>query len=143
EAARPDFKPLKDAVHNQVSAGLLPGLAAYRAKMPAGELRDQVDDLIREIQKLTVLDESALAPQVRAIADKDVREQMAALTPSATTPPVDAAVALGKMMAAARNAVAQHRNATADARRLVDLDITAAQVLQQRGSTLLAESNVN
>ena len=50
EAARPDFKPLKDATHNQVSASLLPGLAAYRAKLPAGDVRDQVDELIREIR---------------------------------------------------------------------------------------------
>lgn len=142
EAQRADFKPLKDATHNQVSAGLIPGLAAYRAKLPAGSLRDQVDDLIREIQKLTVLDESALAPQVQGITDATVREQMTALLPTAATPPVDAIVALGKMMAAARSAIVAKKVGAADARRLIDLDITAAQVLQQRGSTLLATAGV-
>src|SRR6185369_5340847 len=97
-----------------------------------------VDDLIREIQKLTQLDESALAPQVQAIADKDVRDQMTALVPKADTPAVDAVAALGKMMAAARGAIVAGRIAVADQRRLVDLDVTAAQVLQQRGSKLLA-----
>lgn len=140
EAQKADFKPLKDATHNQVSAGLIPGLAAYRAKLPAGSIRDQVDDLIREIQKLTVLDESALAPQVQAITDKTVRDELTALLPTAATPPVDAVIALGKMMAATRNAVGARKIGLADARRLVDLDVTAAQVLQQRGSTLLAAS---
>ena len=138
EQQKPDFKPLKDATHNQVSAALIPGLAAYRAKLPAGAVRDQVDDLIREIQKLTVLDDGALAPQIQAITDKAVRDELAALVPTTATPPVDAVVALGKMMAAARNAVGARKVSVADARRLVDLDVTAAQVLQQRGSTLLA-----
>jgi hypothetical protein len=137
EAQRPDFKPLKDATHNQVSAGLIPGLAAYRAKLPAGSIRDQVDDLIREIQKLTVLDETALAPQVQAITDKTVRDQMTALLPTPATPAVEAIVALGTMMANCRTAIADRKVGPGDARRLVDLDITAAQVLQQRGSTLL------
>jgi len=138
ESQKPDFKPLKDAVHNQVSASLLPGLAAYRAKLPAGGVRDQVDDLILEIQKLTVLDETALAPQVQAITDKDARDQMTTLLQNAAAPGVEAVSALGKMMATARGVIVAGRISTADARRLVDLDITAAQVLQQRGSTLLA-----
>ncbi|MCC6765166.1 MAG: hypothetical protein IT293_10925 [Deltaproteobacteria bacterium] len=138
EQARADFKPLKDAVHNQVSAGLIPGLAAYRAKLPAGATRDQLDDLIREIQKLTVLDESALAPQVQGIADQKTRDELAALLPNTAAAPVDAVVALGKMMAAARRAVAARAVPPADMRRLVDLAITAAQVLQHRGSSLLA-----
>ncbi len=139
ESARADFKPLKDAVHNQVSAGLLPGIAAYRAKLPAGGLRDQVDDLIREIQKLTVLDESALAPQVNAIEAKDARDLLTALVPSAGTPPVEALTRLGKLMANVRGTIIAGRVSNGDARRLVDLAITAAQVMQQRGSTVLAD----
>ncbi|MCC6850157.1 MAG: hypothetical protein IT294_16800 [Deltaproteobacteria bacterium] len=142
EQARPDFKPLKDAVHNQVSSGLIPGLTAYRAKLAAGSTRDQLDDLVREIQKLTVLDESALSPQVRALGDAAVRDRMTSLLPTATTPPVEAAVALGKLMAAARRAVVDRAVTPADMRRLVDLDITAAQVLQQRGGAFLATAGV-
>ena len=85
-----------------------------------------------------MLDESALAPQVQGIADKDARDQMAALLPTSDTPAVEAVAALGKMMATARGTIVAGRVAAADMRRLVDLDITAAQVLQQRGSTLLA-----
>jgi hypothetical protein len=138
ERAKADFKPLKDAVHNQVSAGLIPSLVAYRAKLPAGATRDQLDDLVGEIRKLTSLDESALAPQVGAIADPAVRAALTKLLPNPSTPPVEAATALGTMMATARRAVGESTTAPADRRRLVDLDITAAQVLQQRGSAALA-----
>ena len=34
--ADPKFKPLRDAMHNQLSAGLIPPLAAYRDKLPPG-----------------------------------------------------------------------------------------------------------
>ena len=127
-------------MHNQVSAGLIPGLAAYRAKLPAGALRDQVDDLIREIQKLTVLDESALAPQVAAIADSDLRaEQMTGISDGG-----DAARRRGRGARqddgdrARRGRRGTDQPAPTRAA-LVDLDITAAQVLQQRGSTLLGD----
>ena len=142
ESARADFKPMKDAVHNQVSAGLLPGIAAYRAKLPPGGLRDQVDDLIREIQKLTVLDETALAPQVDAIEAADIRGVLTALVPTKDTPPVDALAGLGKLMANVRGTIIAGRVSHGDARRLIDLAITAAQVMQQRGSMLLADPTV-
>ena len=57
QQADPKFKPLRDAIHNQLSAGLIPQLAAYRDKLPPGAVRDQVDELIAEISKLTSLDE--------------------------------------------------------------------------------------
>ncbi len=137
EASRPDFKPLKDATHNQVSAGLIPGLTTYRNKLPAGAVRNQVDELISEIQKLTLLDEGALTPQIAALTDQNLRSELAPLVPTANTPPVDAVVGLGKLMATTRGAIVAGRISKADARRAIDVDITAAQVLQQRGSGLL------
>jgi len=136
EAVRPDFKPLKDAVHNQISAGLIPGLAAYRDRAQ-GAVRTQVDELIREIEKLTTLDESALRPQIAAIADPTLRAELAALAPPASAAPIDALAALGRLMVRAREAVAARTIAAADARRLVDLEITAALVVQQRGTAVL------
>src|SRR5207237_1077410 len=45
--------------------------------------------------------------------------------------------ALGNVMSQARRKVASHSVSTADARRLIDLDITAGAVLQHRGTKLL------
>ena len=49
QQADPKFKPLRDAVHNQLSPGLVPQLVAFRDPLPPGPTRTQVDELIAEI----------------------------------------------------------------------------------------------
>ena len=129
------FKPLRDAIHNQISAGLIPKVAAYRDQLPAGAERSQVEDIITEIQKLTALDEGALRSQLAAISGD--REKLAALVPDAKTDPVEAITRLSELMVLARETVAARRASVPDQRKLIDLDITAAAVLQQRGNALL------
>ena len=41
--ADPKFKPLRDAIHNQLSPGLVPQLVAFRDPLPPGSIRSQVD----------------------------------------------------------------------------------------------------
>ncbi|HXJ37294.1 MAG TPA: PEP/pyruvate-binding domain-containing protein, partial [Candidatus Eisenbacteria bacterium] len=137
QAADPRFKPLRDAVHNQMSARLIPDLAAYRDKLPPGPTRAQVDEMIAEITKLTSADESALVRQVGELQDATVRAKLGAVVPTPKTPAVDAVSSLAQIMSLARQAVAARTVGPADARRLVDLDITAAAAIQRRGSALL------
>ena len=67
------FKALRDSTHNQISASLIPRLAAYRDPLPAGSaVRKDIDTLIAEITKLTSLDESALAPQLAEIENMGI-----------------------------------------------------------------------
>ena len=136
-AADPKFKPLRDAVHNQISAALLPQLAAYRDRLPPGSARSQVDELIAEITKLTAIDERALRSQVADIQDAGLRSQLSALLPAENADPVDAIVSLGQLMTLARQGVAARAASPGDARRLIDLNITAAADVQRRGSALL------
>ena len=138
--ADPKFKPLRDAVHNQLSPGLVPQLVAFRDPLPAGPTRSQVDELIAEIRKLTSLGESALAAQVGEIQDAALRSQLSASIPAPQADPVDAISSLAQLMVFCRRTVAAHKASAADSRRLVDLDITAAGVIQQRGSALLDSS---
>src|SRR5262249_40889546 len=77
--ADPKFKPLRDAVHNQISPGLVPQLVAFRTQLSAGVTRNQVDELIAEVAKLTSLDESALKTQVAELEDAALRSRVAAL----------------------------------------------------------------
>lgn len=133
----PRFKPLRDAVHNQLSPGLVSQLVAFRATLPPGATRGQVDELIIELEKLTALNEQALTPQVAAIEDARVRARLAALMPAPGVDPVAAIAALGHVMAFARETVAARTVSPEDARRLVDLNVTAAAVIQQRGGALL------
>lgn len=137
QKADPKFKPLRDAVHNQISPSLVPKLIAARDAMPAGVTRSQVDELIAEIRKLTSLDESALAQQAGEIVDPALREKVKALIPSPDTEPVAAITSLGQLMVLDRLTVAEKRVDVADRRRLVDLNVTAAGVIHQRGTHLL------
>jgi hypothetical protein len=136
-AADRRFKPLRDAVHNQISAGLLPKLAAYRDSLPPGSTRSQVDELIAEITKITSTDVRALQGQVADVEDTALRAQLSAMVPAANADPVNAMVSLGQLMALARQSVAARQVPLADARRLIDVDIIAAAELQRRGSVLV------
>ena len=78
--ADPKFKPLRDAVHNQISAGLIPQLEAYRNGLPQGSTRTQTDELIAEITKLTAVDTRALQSQVAEIQDAALRAQLSRAT---------------------------------------------------------------
>src|SRR5262249_10519384 len=119
--------------HNQMSAGLIPDLTAFRDKLPAGSERDQGDAMIAEITKLTSADESGLARQVGEAQGAAPRTQLAAPGPAAAPPKVDAVPSVGPpLRAAAARAVRP-----ADARRLADADITPAGAIQRRGSALL------
>jgi len=137
QAVDPKFKPLRDAIHNQLSPGLVPQLVAFRDMLPPGSTRSQVDQLTTEIKKLTSLDEGALTAQVAAIEDEALRSQLSALLPAANAEPIGAISSLARLMVLARQTVAARKASPADVRRLIDLDITAAGVIQQRGNTLL------
>lgn len=135
----PEFKPLRDATHNQVSASLIPKLAAYRDALPKGKRQEREDiaALMEEIRRLTSLDEGALGPQLGEIDDPALRQRLEGLLPTQGADPVAKIMALGALMAASRDAVAGGSEAPADRRRLVDLNVTAAAVIQSVGSQLL------
>jgi hypothetical protein len=137
QKADPTFKPLRDAVHNQLSASLIAPLEGYAATLAPGETRSQVDALIAEIGKLTAVDERALAGQVHGIENAQLRDELHTLLPAANTDPIDAIAALAQLMVLARQRVAAGGESPADARRLIDLDVTASADLQRRGSALL------
>ncbi len=137
QQADPKFKPLRDAVHNQISAGLVPQLEAFREPLPPGPVRAQIGELIAEIKKLTSLDDSALTTQVAEIQDATRRAQLSAAIPAANADPVGAIVSLAQIMVLDRQTVATGKLSPADERRLIDLSITAAGVIQQRGNALL------
>ena len=136
-----NFKPLRDSTHNQVSGSLVPRLEAYRDKLKKGSsVRKDIDALITEIQKLTSLDETALAPQLAELQEAAVREKLQSLLPATGESPVDRLAALGKVSAASRTAVAAGEVSAADRRRLVDINVTLGAVVQSLGSKLVEEA---
>jgi hypothetical protein len=138
QEADPRFKPLRDATHNQLSAALLPQLQTYRDTQAPAAVRPQIDALMTEIAKLTSLDESVLRAQLAELDDKALATELAGKVPSAKTDPVEAMQGLAGIMVRARQGVATRKASAADDRRLVDVAITSAALLQRRGSEWLA-----
>ena len=87
QAIDPKFKPLRDSIHNQLSAGVIPQLVVFRDQLPPGSTRSQVDALITEIRKLTTLDEGALKSQVAEVDDQALRLQLDSTAPGAERRP--------------------------------------------------------
>ena len=131
------FGPLRNAVHNQISAALIPRLKAYRDKLPAGKTRSRIDTLIAEIKKLTSLDESALTPQLAEIKNSELRTKLESLMPDQKADPLATIASLADIMVVGRRSVAKRSVSPDDARRLIDLNVTAAAVIQSRGSAHL------
>jgi hypothetical protein len=132
------FKPLRDMTHNQISAALIPRLVAWRDGLAEDdELRASVDELIAEIEKLTSLDESALLEQLPAIEDDAVRAQLQGMLPPDDADDLKRVAALAAIMVTIRDSVEAKRVSPADRRRLIDVAITAAAVIQARGVSLL------
>lgn len=136
------FKALKDAVHNQISASLIPELEAYRDRLPKGETRSTTDALIEQLTKVTSLNESALRPLMAKIENQELRSRLEALLPTSEATPLAAIQSLAEIMVLARRAVAQRSVAPGDARRLVELNVTTAAVIQNRGTTYLASDKL-
>ena len=85
-AQRKDFKPLRDATHNQVSAALLPRLRSYRETLPAGSARDDLGTLIEQVVLLTSLNESVLEPQIAGLEDGSLRAKLERAMPAPDAP---------------------------------------------------------
>lgn len=134
---RPDFKPLRDAVHNQITAAEIPAVEAYRDALPPGDLRAQVDALVGALAQLTRRDEAALREQVSALQDAELRASLEKLLPAVGARPLARVAALADLMRAARRDVEARRGSAADRRRLVDVAVTAGALVEEGGAALL------
>jgi hypothetical protein len=141
QGQRADFKPLRDQVHNQISASQIAKVRAYRDSLKPGKTRDLCDELIAEIRKLTSLDEGALRAQLPAFADATLRGELEADVPPGGTGPLESIAGLADLMKTARRKVEAKQGSAADRRRLLDLAITAAAVIQQRGAALVEDGD--
>ena len=137
ESMDPRFKLLKDAIHNQVSAALISRLEEYQAKLPQGSERNEIQGLIEQIRKLTSIDEKALTPQIAEIGDAALRAKLEGMLPKEGSEPVASITALSQLMVACREGATSKQVPVADRRRLIDLGVTSAAVLQNRGNALL------
>lgn len=134
----PKFKPLRDATHNQISAGLIPLLADYRDNKAGPRTARMIDGLIAEIRLLTSLETEALDADIAEIEDDGLRNTLAVLAGEAAIAEGTTRLArLGDIMRTTRNAVAEGTVSPADRRRSIDLNVIAAAVMQSEGTRIV------
>ncbi|MGI9569950.1 MAG: PEP/pyruvate-binding domain-containing protein, partial [Desulfobulbia bacterium] len=134
------FKPLRDAVHNQVSASLIPLLEEYRDARTGKKAAQMTDELIVEIRTLTSLDVNALDEDVASIENKDMLQSLSnQLAKASAANGLETMAHLGEMMRLAREMVASGLVNPADRRRAIDLNVIASSVMQSEGVRLLEE----
>ena len=135
-----EFKPLRDAVHNQVSASLIPLLEKYRDANAGKKTAKMTDELISEIRALTLLDVNALDEDVAAIENKSLQQSLSDhLAKASVADGLETMAKLGEMMRLAREMVAAGLVNPADRRRAIDLNVIASSVMQSEGARLLEE----
>ncbi len=133
-----DFKPLRDQVHNQLSADVIPKLVAWRDKKAKDDVQKQkVDELIHEIRKLTSLDETALQSQLPALEDEKVRATISSQVDAIGVDPMATIRKLSDVMLLVRRTVEAKQVSPADRRRLIDINVTATAIINRVGDDLL------
>lgn len=137
------FKPLRDAVHNQVSASLIPLLADYRDNRSSKRTAKMTDELISEIRALTELDVNALDGDIAEIEDDTLRGALVSLAENADAAEGAARLALlGEIMRTAREAVANRSVTPPDRRRAIDINVIAANVMQSEGARIVEGGSI-
>lgn len=132
------FKPLRDAVHNQVSASLIPLLVDYRDNRAGAKAKKMTEELIDEIRVLTALDVSALDEDVAAIENEQFRQGLSDhLAKASQAQGVQVMANLGNLMRMSREFVAAGLVHADDRRRAIDLNVIASTVMQSEGARLL------
>ncbi len=134
-----NFKALRDSVHGRIAASLLPQLGAYRDKLPQSRNKNkqQISELMKQIKQITSLDESVLTPQIGDLSDPAVKKSLQGLIDLPDDTPVEKITNLAKLVVLSRQAVAVGQVSSADARRLIDINVTAAAVIQSLGSKVM------
>ena len=133
------FKPLRDAVHGRISASLIPLLADYRDKLAASKKKEkgQISELIADIVQLTSLDETILKPQVDSLSNSGTKDLLKTLIGHKTDDPVKNITSMAELMVLSRHAVAGKDVTPSDSRKLVDINVTGAAIIQSLGSKLM------
>jgi len=134
-----DFKSLRDAVHGRIAASLLPQLTNYRDNLPLGqnEIKQQVSELMTQIEQLTSLDQSILTPQISELSAPAIKKQLQDLIDRPEDTPIKKINSLARLMVISRQAVATRQVVSADLRRLIDINVTVAAVIQSLGSKVM------
>jgi len=136
----PDFKPVKDLIHNQISPGLVQLLENYMAENSRDVKSDpRYAQLVAALRKLTRIDRDDLKGYLPKITNTEVRRRLdAVLQTSAKSQSVELDK-LSNLLTASRRAVASRKIAPEEAIELVNLNVSANLLLHLKANELISQ----
>jgi len=138
----PSFKPLRDAIHNRISAADIPKIKSFRDALRQDQDRRPYDELIEALSRLTALDEQILRGEIAAIDDEKTRVRLAQILQNNDgADPLGTVSSLGTLLVECRSAVIQRSLRPTDCRRLIDISIMVAQLLHNASARLIDENH--
>ena len=136
----PDFKPVKDLIHNQISPGLVQSVQKYMAENPSKARSDpRYAQLVGALQKLTRVDRNDLKEYLPKITDTRVKRQLEAVVQTNNISPQVELGKLADLLIASRQALAGRKIAPEQAVELVNLNVSANLLLHLTANELIAQ----
>ena len=140
QSRNPSFKPLRDAVHNRISAGEIPRIKSFRDALRPDQDRRPYDELIEALMLLTAIDEKSHYSEIAGLDDGQTRVSLTRMLQSIDlADPLSMATSLGKLLVESRSAVTQKSLTSRDSRRLIDISIMAAHLVHNSCARLIDE----
>ncbi len=132
------FKPLRDLIHNQMSAGQAEMVEAFQEKHPRAGQSQRFQRLASMLRQLATLDVQSLAQFKKDIPDREVRASLDAVL--AAPEGLPQAEALGALAAACRDTVAARALPASQAIDVVDLAVAANALLTAQAMEMTSQT---
>lgn len=132
------FKPVKDLVHNRMSAGLIPMIEEFHKKHPADKKNaEKYAELVRMIRQLTHVDKSDLKEYLPKISDRKLRKRIETTVRLDKKLPLTLLTNLGELVAMSRHAIGKKEIDPKEAVELVNLNVSANLLMHVTVSRLM------
>lgn len=138
--SNPDFKPVKDLIHNRISPGLVRLLKDYMAANPRKARSDpRYARLVGALQRLTRVDRNDLKEYLPRVTDAGVKTRLNAVLQKSAESPMVELERLSDLLVASRRAVAGRKIAPEEAVELVNLNVSANLLLHLTADQIIGE----
>jgi len=138
----PDFKPLKELVHNQMSPGLVRMIEDYLDGNPKIARNDsRYGQLITALRKLTHVNQENLREYLSKITDTGVKRQLHAVLKTTGKSPLAMLNSLSNLLVTSRQVVAKKKIRPEEAIELVNLNISVNLLLHLKAEELISRKS--
>jgi phosphoenolpyruvate synthase/pyruvate phosphate dikinase len=134
----PPFKPIKDLVHNRMSAGLIPMIEEFQKNHPQDRKNAaKYERLISQLRKLTFVNKNDLKEYLPMISDSEIKSHIHTIVNSRDTLEASLLHKLSQLMIKSREKYAQRKISPKEAVELVNINVSANLIMHVTLSRLM------